>query len=90
MEVFNKKTKKKFEAPADVPIQNTTSFNPYLIVNISGDNPESTEEYNEVFSDESIIYIDEPTPNVYDPHLNMDISLSRGDDVTPVVVYVKR
>ena len=41
-------------------------------------------------SDESITRADESTPDSYDPYLEMELSLSRGDDATPVTARVMR
>ena len=54
MQVFEEKIKVKFNASATIPVKNTTTFNPYHLLDIDDEDPEFVKEYNKVISDDSI------------------------------------
>ena len=90
MSVFDGKIKRKFDVSANVPDKELLLFNPYNLLDIDEEDPEFVEEYNKVISDQSINHEDSTLPDTFDPYLNMEISLPRGQDSTPIAAHVKQ
>mgnify|MGYP003326537431 FL=1 len=84
MDEYTRKLEDKFTASPPVPKRELLNFNTHHSLNNMNSDPDFIEEFNKVISDASITDPEDNTPDSYDPYLQMELSLPRGDDFSPM------
>jgi hypothetical protein len=98
MQEFNKGIQEKMEAPSARIEKAHWEHHSSQVIDLEGEDPEFIEEFRRVISDESIPEADEneanksqePSADMFDPYLTMEIGLPRGEDNDLQHAHVKR
>ena len=65
-------------AAVTVPLKMTTSFRPENKIDSMAEDDEFLSDFNRFIDDASIKDAECPTPDSFDPYLNMELSMPRG------------